>query len=101
MAVSPVANSESFKITTPSDCEIELTRVFDAPRDLVFEAMSKPEHIKRWWGNLGAGYSVPVCEVDLRVEGLDIETGWPNWPHLEWRPNRTGSKQLSSVNYGH
>ena len=36
---------------------------------LVFEAMSKPEHIKRWWGNLGDGYSVPVCEVDLRVGG--------------------------------
>ena len=31
--------------------------------------MSKPEHIKRWWGNLGDGYSVPVCEVDLRVGG--------------------------------
>ena len=31
--------------------------------------MSKPEHIKRWWGNLGDGYSVPVCEVDLRAGG--------------------------------
>ena len=31
--------------------------------------MSKPEHIRQWWGNLGAGYSVPVCEVDLRVGG--------------------------------
>jgi uncharacterized protein YndB with AHSA1/START domain len=31
--------------------------------------MSKPEHIKRWWGCLGQGYSVPVCEVDLRVGG--------------------------------
>jgi uncharacterized protein YndB with AHSA1/START domain len=46
-----------------------MTRLFDAPRDLVFEAMSKPEHIKRWWGCLGEGYSVPVCEVDLRVGG--------------------------------
>jgi uncharacterized protein YndB with AHSA1/START domain len=35
----------------------------------VFEAMSKPEHIKRWWGRLGDGYSVPVCEVDLRPGG--------------------------------
>jgi len=48
---------------------IEMTRLFDAPRHLVFEAMSKPEHIKRWWGCLGAGYSVPVCEVDLRPGG--------------------------------
>jgi uncharacterized protein YndB with AHSA1/START domain len=68
-ATSSVANSQTFKVSTPSDTEIQLTRLFDAPRHLVFEAMSKPEHIKRWWGNLGAGYSVPVCEVDLRVGG--------------------------------
>jgi uncharacterized protein YndB with AHSA1/START domain len=69
MAVSSVANSESFKVTTPSDREIVLTRLFDAPRHLVFEAMSNPEHIRRWWGGLGEGYSVPVCEVDLRPGG--------------------------------
>ena len=69
MAASTVANSDTFKVTTPSDREIVLTRLFDAPRHLVFEAMSKPEHIKQWWGNLGDGYSVPVCEVDLRVGG--------------------------------
>ncbi len=69
MAASGVANSETFEVTTPSDTEIQMTRLFDAPRHLVFEAMSKPEHIKHWWGNLGDGYSVPVCEVDLRVGG--------------------------------
>jgi uncharacterized protein YndB with AHSA1/START domain len=69
MAASGVANSETFKVTTPSDTEIHFTRLFDAPRHLVFEAMSQVEHIKRWWGNLGDGYSVPVCEVDLRVGG--------------------------------
>jgi uncharacterized protein YndB with AHSA1/START domain len=69
MAVSSVANSESFKVTTPSDREIRLTRLFDAPRHLVFEAMSKPEHITQWWGRLGEGYSVPVCEIDLRPGG--------------------------------
>lgn len=69
MAVSSVANSESFKVTTPSDREIVLTRLVDAPRHLVFEAMSNPEHIRRWWGGLGGGYSVPVCEVDLRPGG--------------------------------
>ena len=46
-----------------------MTRLFNAPRHLVWEAMSKPEHIKRWWGCLGQGYSVPVCEVDLRPGG--------------------------------
>ena len=69
MAASGVANSDTFKVTTPSDTEITLTRLFDAPRALVFEAMSRPEHIRRWWGNLGDAYSVPVCEVDLRVGG--------------------------------
>ena len=69
MAVSSVANSKSFEVSTPSDREIRLTRLFDAPRALVFEALTKPEHIKRWWGNLDAGYSVPVCEVDLRPGG--------------------------------
>lgn len=69
MAASGVANSETFKVSTPSDTEIQMTRLFDAPRHLVYQAMSKPEHIKRWWGNLGDGYSVPVCEVDLRVGG--------------------------------
>jgi uncharacterized protein YndB with AHSA1/START domain len=63
------ANSESFTVTTPSDVEIRMTRLFDAPRRLVFEAMTKPEHVKQWWGRLGDGYSVPVCEIDLRVGG--------------------------------
>jgi uncharacterized protein YndB with AHSA1/START domain len=69
MRVSHAVNSDTFKVTTPSDRVICLTRLFDAPRDLVYEAMTKPEHIKRWWGCLGDGYSVPVCEVDLRVGG--------------------------------
>ena len=69
MPVSTAANSETFTVTTTSDTDICLTRLFDAPRALVFEAMTKPEHIARWWGQLGNGYSVPVCEVDLRVGG--------------------------------
>ena len=69
MSVSGAVNSSTFTVTTPSAREIRLTRLFDAPRALIFEAMSKPEHIKRWWGCLGEGYSVPVCEVDLRPGG--------------------------------
>jgi uncharacterized protein YndB with AHSA1/START domain len=68
MAAS-ILSSDTFKVSTPSDREIQMTRLFDAPRALVFEAMTKPEHIKRWWGRLGDGYSVPICEVDLRVGG--------------------------------
>lgn len=69
MLAASARNSETFKVSTPSDREIQMTRLFDAPRKLLFEAMTKPEHIKNWWGRLGEGYSVPVCEVDLRVGG--------------------------------
>ncbi len=64
-----MANKDSFAVKTPSDQEIQLTRLFDAPRQLVFDAMTKPEHVKQWWGRLGEGYSVPVCEIDLRPGG--------------------------------
>jgi len=69
MVASHAVNSESFKVTTHSDQEIRMTRLFNAPRHLVFDAMTKPEHVKEWWGRLGEGYSVPVCEIDLRVGG--------------------------------
>ncbi len=69
MPVSRVANTDSFQATTPSDREIVLTRLFDAPRRLVFEAMTKPEHVRRWWGILDDQHSVTVCEIDLRVGG--------------------------------
>lgn len=69
MAASLTANRDSFTVTTPSDCEIRMTRLFDAPRHLVFDVMSRPEHVREWWGRLGDGYSVPVCEIDFRVGG--------------------------------
>jgi uncharacterized protein YndB with AHSA1/START domain len=69
MVASHAANQQTFTVTTPSDREIRMTRLFNAPREIVFEAMTRPEHVKRWWGNLGEGYSVPVCEIDLRVGG--------------------------------
>jgi uncharacterized protein YndB with AHSA1/START domain len=59
---------ESFKISTPSDREIVVERDFNAPRPLVFDAFTKPELVKRWL--LGPeGWSMPVCEIDLRVGG--------------------------------
>jgi uncharacterized protein YndB with AHSA1/START domain len=58
----------SLKITTRGDREIVMTRVFDAPRNLVFDAFTKPELVRRWL--LGPeGWSMPVCEIDLRVGG--------------------------------
>jgi uncharacterized protein YndB with AHSA1/START domain len=54
--------------TTPSDREIEVTRVFDAPRELVFAAWTKPEHLRNWMLGPG-GWTMTVCEIDLRPGG--------------------------------
>jgi uncharacterized protein YndB with AHSA1/START domain len=65
---SPVKNPGNFKLTTRGDREIVMTRDFDAPRRLVFDAFTKPELVKQWL--LGpSGWSMPVCEIDLRVGG--------------------------------
>jgi uncharacterized protein YndB with AHSA1/START domain len=58
----------SFKVSTPSDREIEITRDFNAPRKLVWDAFTKPELLKRWMFG-PPGWSFAVCEVDLRVGG--------------------------------
>jgi uncharacterized protein YndB with AHSA1/START domain len=55
------------KLSTPSDREIRMTREFDAPRDLVFEAHTSCEHLKNWWGP--RGYEIASCEVDFRPGG--------------------------------
>jgi len=61
-------SDRALKVTTPTDREIALTRVFDAPRRLVFDALTKPEMVKQWL--LGPpGWSMPVCEIDLKVGG--------------------------------
>lgn len=59
---------DSFRVSTPSDREIQVTRDFGAPRHLVFDAFTKPDLVKRWL--LGPpGWSMPVCNIDLRVGG--------------------------------
>lgn len=60
-------NTGTLKVTTPSEREIVLTRIFDAPRNLVFDALTKPELLKRWFGP--RGFSLVVCDVDLNVGG--------------------------------
>jgi uncharacterized protein YndB with AHSA1/START domain len=56
------------RVTTPSEREIAMTRVFDASRNLVFDAWTKPALVRRWL--LGPpGWTMPVCEIDLRVGG--------------------------------
>lgn len=59
-------NDATVTIDTPTDREVVLTRTFDAPRPLVFDAFTKPELIKRWYGPPG---SLAVCESDPRAGG--------------------------------
>lgn len=54
-------------VTTPSDREIVMTRVFDAPRDLVFEAHTSCEHMSQWWGP--KAYEIASCELDFHEGG--------------------------------
>jgi uncharacterized protein YndB with AHSA1/START domain len=61
-------NVGKLQVTAPSDREIAMTRVFDAPRGMVFDAWTKPELLKRWLGVRG-GWTFPICEVDLKVGG--------------------------------
>lgn len=59
---------DSFSVSTPSDREILVSRRFDAARPLVFDAFTKPELVRRWL--LGPpGWSMPLCEIDLKVGG--------------------------------
>jgi uncharacterized protein YndB with AHSA1/START domain len=61
-------NAGNLTIAARGDREIIMTRSFNAPRKLVFEAFTKPELVRRWL--LGPpGWSMPVCEIDLRVGG--------------------------------
>ena len=56
------------QVTLPSDCEILVTRELAAPRALVYDAHTKPEMVKRWLYGPD-GWSMPLCEIDLRVGG--------------------------------
>lgn len=73
MAIANKVNPTT--LTTPSDREVLMTRVIDAPRRLVFEAWTNPKHVPHWM--LGPeGWTMPVCEIDLRPGGA--------W-HFVWR----------------
>jgi len=73
--------TEVLQVTT-TDREIAMTRVFDAPRRLVFDALTQPELVKRWL--LGPdGWSMPVCEIDLKIGGAY---------RYVWRRDKDGSE---------
>lgn len=74
-------SAATLKLTTPTDREIVMTRVFAAPRTLVYDAHTKPELVRQWL--LGPpGWSMPVCEMDVRVGG---KYRWV------WRRDRDGT----------
>lgn len=64
-----MTSSGTLSVTTPSDREIVMTRVFDAPRTLVWDAMTKPELLRRWLSG-PPGWSMVACENDLEVGGV-------------------------------
>jgi uncharacterized protein YndB with AHSA1/START domain len=69
-------NAAPLQVTTPNDLEVVVTRAFDAPRELVFDAWTKPELVQRWL--LGpSGWTMPVCEVDPQAGGR-IRYEWHN-----------------------
>ncbi len=82
-----VKDAGTLKVTTPSDREIVMTRVFDAPRRLVFDAWTNPKHVPRWM--LGPeGWTMPVCEIDLRPGGA--------W-HFVWRRSNGTEMEMRGV----
>lgn len=90
--MSTTGNAAGLTVTLPSELEIEMTRVFDAPARLVWEANTNPEHVRQWL--LGPpGYTMPVCEIDLRLGG-----GWRYvWRGEDGTEMRTGGKTLEIV----
>jgi uncharacterized protein YndB with AHSA1/START domain len=64
---SQTNNTSETTLTLPSNREILIQRTFDAPRRLVFEALTKPEHVAQWYGP--RYLKLQVCEIDFRVGG--------------------------------
>lgn len=63
--------------TEPAQQELVMTRIFDAPREVVFKAWTDPERLKLWWGP--TGFTNPVCELDVRPGGaIRIHMRAPN-----------------------
>jgi len=65
--MAEMTSSASAKVTLPADEQILITREFEAPRHLVYEAWTTPELVKRWWS--GKRGEVTLAEIDLRVGG--------------------------------
>jgi uncharacterized protein YndB with AHSA1/START domain len=96
-----VTTSGTAKVTLPADDQILITRVFDAPKDLVYKAFTTPELVRRWWhANRG---EMTVAEIDLRVGGtwryLMVGDGFEVGFHGEYLDIVPGEKVVSTEIY--
>ncbi len=62
-----MATKPNTSATASAGQELVITRIFDAPREMVWKAWTDPEHMKRWWGP--KVFTAPACKIDLRVGG--------------------------------
>jgi uncharacterized protein YndB with AHSA1/START domain len=82
-----MSQEETMKLTMPSDVELVVTRTFNAPRKLLFEAWTNPKYLPQWM--LGPeGWTMPVCEIDLRIGG--------SW-HFVWRKSDGTEMEMRGV----
>ncbi len=65
----PTAMKNNTKVERKSDRELVITRTFDAPARIVFEAWTTPELLKRWWAPKSSGMTLLSCEADVRIGG--------------------------------
>lgn len=76
----PTAMKSPTAVERKSEREMVITRIFNGPARLVFEAWTKPELFKRWWVPKSAGLKLLACEMDVRVGGgyrLEFDVGAP------------------------
>jgi len=82
-----MSSAAAVVITTPSDREVKVTRTFNAPRRLVWEAWTNPKHLPKWM--LGPeGWTMPICEIDVRPGGTQ---------RFVWRKTDGGEMEIRGV----
>jgi uncharacterized protein YndB with AHSA1/START domain len=81
------AKTGSATVTTPSDREVRITRLVDAPSRLVWQAWTDPKHIPQWMTG-PEGWTMPVCEMDLRVGGT--------WRYV-WRKSDGAEMEMTGL----
>lgn len=97
--MTALTSSNKAVVTLPVDTQIQITRFFDAPRDLVYKAWTTPEMVKRWWA--GDQGEVVSADIDLRVGGawryvMIANAGWEVAFHGEYLEIVPGERVVST-----